>query len=384
VFVGTVGTAGKHHKPRKINMPLFGKKETKAQISLEAPKVEKAAAAGSWSGQNSIGQYFAYDQGTLRNAAMRIPAVSRARDLHASVVSAMPLRMYREVWNEANREMDVEYLAPRSWLRRPDPAITYEALMSWTIDDLLFTGRAFWFITSRTADGFPASFTRMPAAMVSTPDQAGPVFFAPSNEIEFSGMNIDPANVVQFIGGTQGIIYMSQQTIATALKIEESRYRNAETAIPSGILMQTGGEPLSAEELSDLAAAFNQARRTNQTAALNEFLKYEPTTASPDKQLMIESANYSALDISRLCNVPNYLLGVSTGSYAYTSSREARIDLWTFGTKVYAEVIAATLSSNQVLPNGTYVEFDFDAFLGEAELAPGFDREPQTEIVEEL
>jgi hypothetical protein len=365
-------------------MPLFGKKETKPQISLEAPKVDRAAAAGSYQGSNMIGQFMAYDQGTLRNMAMRVPAVSRARDLHASVVSAMPLRMYRETWNESTQEMVTEYIAPRSWVRRPDPALTYEALMSWTLDDLMFTGRAFWAITSRTADGYPASFTRLPAAMVSTPDQAGPVFFAPSNEIEFNGLGLDPANVVQFVGGTQGIIYMSQQTIATAIKIEESRYRNAETAIPSGILKQTGGEPLSAEELSDLAYAFNQARRSNQTAALNEFLSYEATTASPDKQLMIESANYSALDISRLCNVPNYLLGVSTGSYAYTSSREARIDLWTFGTKVYAEVIAGTLSNNQVLPQGTYIEFDFEAFLGDAELAPGFDREPQTEIVEEI
>lgn len=365
-------------------MALFAKTENKAQISLDAPKVERAAAAGTYQGSNLIGQFMSYEQGNLRNMAMRIPAVSRARDLHASVVSAMPLRMYRETWNEAEQEMDTEYLAPRAWLRRPDPALTYEALMAWTLDDLMFTGRCFWAITSRTADGYPASFSRLPSAMIQTPDQAGPVFFAPSNEIEFNGMALDPANVVQFIGGTQGIIYMSQQTIATALKIEESRYRNAETAIPSGILRQTGGEPLSAQELSDLAYAFNQARRSNQTAALNEFLTYEATTASPDKQLMIESANYSALDISRLCNVPNYLLGVSTGSYAYTSSREARIDLWTFGTKVYAEIIAGTLSSNQILPQGTNVEFDFEVFLGESELAPGFDREAQTEIVEDL
>lgn len=365
-------------------MPLFAKKENKAQIRLESAPVEKAAAAGTYAGTSQIGQYYAYQQGAMRDMAMRIPAVSRARDLHASVVSAMPLKMYREYWDDAEREMKTEDLAPRSWLRRPDPALTYEALMSWTLDDLMFTGRAFWFISSRTADGYPASFTRLPAAMVSTPDQVGPVFFAPSNEIEFNGLNLDPANVLQFIGGTQGLIYMSQQTIATALKIEESRYRNAETAIPSGVLQVTGGEPLSAQELGDLATAFNLARRTNQTAALSEHVRYEPTTASPDKQLMIESANYSALDISRLCNVPNYLLGVSTGSYAYTSSREARIDLWTFGTKVYAEIIAGTLSSNQVLPNGTYVEFDTEVFIGETEMAPGFDREPQTETSEEL
>jgi phage portal protein BeeE len=117
--------------------------------------------------------------------------------------------------------------------------------------------------------------------------------------------------------------------------------------------------------LADLAAAFNAARATNQTAALNEFLTYEPTSATPDKMLLIESANYSALDLSRTCNCPPYLLGISTGSYAYTNSRESRIDLWTFGTKAYAEVIASTLSADNILPRGTYVEFDVDDYIGE-------------------
>ena len=343
-------------------------KVRKAQIS-PLPEVTKAAAAGSYTnGDYGIGQYYAYQQGAARDQAMRIPAVSRARDLHASVISAMPLEMYRERWNETDREMDDEVLAPRAWLRRPDPALPYETLMSWTLDDLFFTGRAFWWISSRTADGYPASFTRLPAAMTSTPDQQGPVFFAPANVIEFNGIEIDPMNVVQFISPVQGIIYMSQQTIATALKIEEARYRNASSTIPSGILKQTGGEPLSAQELADLAAALNAARATNQTAALNEYLSYEATNATPDKMLLIESANYSALDISRLCNIPNYLLGVSTGSYAYTNSVEARRDLWMFGTKIYAECIAATLSSDQILPRGTYVRFDTERFLKQDEL----------------
>ena len=339
-------------------MALFGKRETKAQISTPDEPEVKAAAGGSYASYNQIGQYYSYFQGTARDIAMRIPAVSRSRDLHASIISSMSLRMYREVWNENEREMEQEYLAPRSWLRRPDPSLPYETLMAFTLDDLFFAGRAFWAITSRTSDGYPASFTRLPAAMVTTVDQAGPVFFAPSNEIEFNGIPLDPMNVVQFISPVQGIIYMSQQTIATALKIEESRFRNAQSALPSGVLRQVAGEPLSAAELSDIAQAFNAARLNNQTAALNEFLTYEPSNASPDKMLMIDSANYSALDLSRLCNVPPYLLGISTGSYAYTNSKESRIDLWVFGSKIYAECIASTLSSNQVLPNGTFVEFD--------------------------
>jgi phage portal protein BeeE len=191
------------------------------------------------------------------------------------------------------------------------------------------------------------------------------VWYAPSNEVYFQGGKLDSANLVQFISPLQGVIYSSEQAIATALKIEDARYRNANTAIPSGILKQTGGEPLSAQELADLAAAFNAARQTNQTAALNEYLSYEATTATPDKMLLIESAQFSALQMAQICNIPPYLLGVPTGSYAYTNSRESRWDLWLFGTKTYAECISSTLSSNAVLPNGTWVEFDTDEYLGE-------------------
>jgi len=347
-------------------MPLFTRKETKAQISVP-PTVTKAAAAGTYrSGESSIANYFAYDQGTLRDQCMRVPAVSRARDLHASVLAAMPLKMSREQWNETDLEMEYVNLAPRSWLRRPDPALPYETLIAWTFDDIFFIGRAFWWVSARTSDGYPSAFTRLPAAMVSTPDQAGPVWFAPSNVIEFNGMELDPANVIQFISPIQGAIYSSQQAIATALKIEDARYRNANSSIPSGLLRQVGGEPLSAEELADLAAAFNAARLSNQTAALNEFIEYSvPANASPDKMLMIESAQFSALQMAQICNIPPYLLGVPTGSYAYTNSRESRWDLWLYGTKTYAECITSTLSANNVLPNGTYVEFDTNEYLGE-------------------
>jgi phage portal protein BeeE len=353
-------------------MALFGRKETKAQISPVAAPA-KAAAAGvnmSWySGQNAglnmVGQYYSYQEGEARNRAMQVPAISRARDLHASVISAMPLKMYRERWDDQNREMVYEDLAPRSWLRRPDPSIPYETLMAWTFDDLFFFGRAFWYITSRTQDGYPASYTRLPAGSITTEDQVGPVWFAPSNAVFFQGGEIDPSLLVQFISPVQGVIYSSEQAIATALKIEDARYRNANTAIPSGILKQTGGEPLSAQELADLAAAFNAARVTNQTAALNEFLSYEPTTATPDKMLLIESAQFSALQMAQICNIPPYLLGVPTGSYAYTNSRESRWDLWLYGTKTYAECITSTLSANSILPNGTHVEFNTNEYLGE-------------------
>ena len=360
-------------------MAIFNRSIKKAAIS---PQPTKAAAAGGTFYQNNnagaqlVGQYYSYVEGTARNRAMSVPTISRARDLMASVIGCMNLKMYNEIWN--GNEMEKLPLAPRTWLRRIDPTLPNNFIMSWTFDDLFFFGRAFWYITSRTADGYPASYTRLPAAMVQTLDQAGPVWFAPSKDIVFNGGGLDYNDVVQFLSPIQGIIYMSEQSVATALKLEAARYRNSSSAIPAGILRQTGGEPLSAQELADLAAAFNAARETNQTAALNEFVSYTETATSPDKMLLIDSAEFQAMEMARLCNIPPYLAGVSVGSYSYQSSAEARMDLWTFGVRAYADCIAGTLSQNNVLPNGTYVEFDVQQYLT-GEYAIGDYREDNSE-----
>lgn len=156
---------------------------------------------------------------------------------------------------------------------------------------------------------------------------------------------------------------MSTQSVGTALKLEAARYRNSASSIPAGVLKQTGGEPLSGQELADLASAFNAARATNQTAALNEYLTYTETATSPDKMLLIDSAEFQAKEMARICNVPFYLVGCDVGSYSYVSNDGARADLWTFGAKSYAECITSTLSMNNILPNGTFVEFDYEDYL---------------------
>ena len=77
----------------------FFNKVTKAAIS---PPTGKAAAAGTNymgqptnnSGAGMVGMYYNYQEGEARNAAMSVPTVSRARDLIASVIGCMPLRMY--------------------------------------------------------------------------------------------------------------------------------------------------------------------------------------------------------------------------------------------------------------------------------------------------
>ena len=120
-------------------MGIFNRTVSKAAIS---PQPSKAAAAGSGYvgqnvGANSIGQYYNYVEGTARNRAMSVPTISRARDLMASVIGCMNLKMYTEMWN--GEEMEKMPLAPRTWLRRIDPTLPNNFILSWTFDDLFFT-----------------------------------------------------------------------------------------------------------------------------------------------------------------------------------------------------------------------------------------------------
>jgi hypothetical protein len=127
-------------------MAIFNNKVTKAAIS-PMPKVQAAVGyAPVGTSANPVMNFYNYLEGQQRNQAMSLATVSRARDLLASVIACMPLKMYGEKFNDVSGDMDEVPLAPRSWLRQPDPSNTYNFLMAWTLDDLLFYGRAMWVI----------------------------------------------------------------------------------------------------------------------------------------------------------------------------------------------------------------------------------------------
>ena len=367
-------------------MAIFKTKVTKAAISPQEAPITAAAGGtyyqGNGSGEQSIGEYYSYIQGDLRNRAMRVPTINRARDLIASVIGNTPMKMYRKRWDEIEGEMIEEPIAPRSWLAQPDPQLTAATFWSWVFDDLFFFGRAFLWVSSRTSDGMPASFTRLPAAMINTLDMTGPVFaFGKSNQIYFQGAQIPTEDVVQIIGANQGIIYQSPQVIATSLALEDARLRNSSSALPAGVLRQTSGEPLSGQELSELAQAFEQARKSNQIAAINQFVEWQPTDVDASKMLLSEAAEFQSKEAARMCNIPFFLNGNSVGSYSYQSNQGARQDLYVFAARSYMSVIEQTMSMNSILPHGTCVKFDIDEYL--SEIVDGLEESDYSETPEE-
>jgi hypothetical protein len=310
-----------------------------------------------------------YMTGFDRLQAINIPTISRARDLICSMVGALTIKQYSWQWNATEQEYEKTYLPDDVWFDQPDPNVTRNFILSWTTDDLIFYGRAFWVVTKRFGNGFPAEFTWIPAADVQTRDQAGPQWFGPSRQVTFNGLDLDTRDVIQFISPIQGLLSMGARAIRTARNLDESAERFARNQIPSGILKQTDGEPMSSEELANMAAAFADAREANAIAALNQFVSFEPQYVDPSKMQSVESREHQALEMARIANIPPYLVGINTSSMTYANAQQARQDLYLFGAKPFVDAIEQTLSMNNVTPRGRYIELDVKSYLEENDMA---------------
>jgi hypothetical protein len=285
-----------------------------------------------------------------------------------SLVGSLPLRHYTTQWT--GEEYEKIFLETESWMDTPDPTLTRNFIMSNTCMDLMMRGRAFWYVTSRSsATGRPLSFQWMPCEMIDTLDQPGPQFFGKSNAITFNGIQIPTNDVIQFLAPVQGFLWTGRRVIDTAIKLDRSAERFATNEIAAGYLQQTdSSEPLDAESLGELAAAWSNARRVNAVGALNSAVKYEQFDTDPSRLQLIEARNFSALELSRAIGVPAYLLGIGISGYNYSNATQAKQDLYLLGAKLYLDCMQETLSGPDLLPRNRYVEFDTHDLIADVEM----------------
>ena len=361
-------------------VPMARFRRQKVTTAAYAPAPIQGAAAGA----SQIGQFYSYSVGADEAAALSVPTIARATSLLTTVVGTLDLKAYGLAWN--GEEYEKIWIEGESWMTRPDPRVTRNFIMSKTAKDLLFYGRAFWAVTSRYSTGFPASFQWLPANMVSTPDQNGPEWFGPSSEIEFNGLNLDPANVIQFLSGNLGLVYQGHRAVRVALRLDQSAERFASNEIAAGYLQQKGGEPMSGEELGEMAAAWAANRRANAIGALNEFVEFKSFDQDPSKLQLVEARKYQSLELARLTDIPGYLLGIDQSGMTYMNAQQARQDLILFGARPLLHAIEERLSMDDVLPRGRHVQFDVDEYVEDFmmdESDRGVVREPSPDIPED-
>jgi hypothetical protein len=122
---------------------------------------------------------------------------------------------------------------------------------------------------------------------------------------------------------------------------------------------------LSGEDLGDLASAWAAARKQNAIGALSRQVQFKEFSQNP-QEVIGDQRKYQALEMSRLCNVPPYLVGAPTegASMTYQNAQQARQDLYLFGARIYLDVIEQTLSNSDVLPRNRFVKFNIEKYIG--------------------
>jgi hypothetical protein len=263
---------------------------------------------------------------------------------------------------------------PEQWMLRPDPNRTRAFTVGWTVDDLIFYGRAFWRVATRyESTGFPATFEWMPYCETNLQTEQGRPW---GKVVSFTwrGKTVPLEDVIAFDGLSSGLLSYGWRAISIALELDAAALRFATAPVPMGWLQQDATqEPYTPEELAELADTWHSRRLNNVTAALGAGITYQEGSQNPERLQLMEARQHQALELARMMNVPPWVVGAPQGAtMTYANATQARLDLIDFGALPHVSVVEETLSGPNVTPRGSYVKLDTDAWLRNPLLAtPG-------------
>jgi len=292
------------------------------------------------------------------STALQVPAFVKALKVYTHTIGAFPLKEY----------VGKDQVIARPFLQDPTAQTTYAAFMARTVQDLLLYDEAYWHVTRRTFDGFPAQVEWMPYSQVS---------FAPApnyamdpipeyGTVFWNGVPIPTRDYIRFDGdGTGGWLVTMASAVNTAAALEAASLRYAEYPIPNVVLKNTGAD-LPASVVDDLLDAWEAARTNRSTAYLNSTITSESVGGwNPNDLQLVQARDASAMAIARQANLDATWVNASQSgaSLVYANRVDLYRQLLDLSLTPIMCMIAQRLTKNDVTPRGHEVEFDTSVFL---------------------
>lgn len=281
-----------------------------------------------------------------RKDAMTLPVVKQGRTLIAGTVGTFPL-----VCRRGND------LVRRPLLEQPDPTTTRAWTITWTIDDLMFYGVAWWYVLEYDTQGYPQYATRVAGTRLRLDATAGRAWI--------DGVEIDPSRLKRFDGPDEGILVTGARALRTAIRLEDAANRYALMDIPSGVLKDTRpGASLTDAEVTTLLTRWRAAREKYGTGYLNGSLDYVATQFNAQQLQLTEARQHMATELARLMSLDAPAVNAPQASgMTYdngVAERRARVDT---AFRHYMAAISDRLSLPDVTPRGQLVTFDTSDYL---------------------
>lgn len=285
---------------------------------------------------------------TSRAAAMRVPAIARARNLLVSTISRFPMRVYRGAVALPDDQQP-------TWTYATDQALSPQLRLAWTVDDLLFYGWSCW-SRENNADGFPGRLSRVERERWKIDGD---------NRVVIDDQPQRDRDVLLIPGLHEGILSFGVDAIRDARTLQTIVRDRLLNPVPAVELHQTAGEPMTDEQIDALIARWAAARQGKHSGVsyTNELIELK-THGGDDGNLLIEARNAAAVDMARLIGVSAGRIDATTpkASLNYETTTGRNQEFVDFDLALYMTPITARLSLDDCLPRGQRVAFDLTDF----------------------
>lgn len=282
-----------------------------------------------------------------REIAQRVPGLKRAVQIHADVISAMPLVQYRD---------GVKVAEQPDWLQNTQSGIPPLIRTKGLVQDLAYEG---WALLGCQVDGDRiVDAIHIPKATHWRLDAAGTVEITQFVDPRYLG------KLILIPLGTGGILADGVDTIRQARALDLARTVRLESP-PAGTELHVTDPAYDGmtrkEKLREVKAYAEQRRQTSVSMTPSYLEVKEHSGEAID--LFDSATNSIRLDIANHAAVPASIIeGAKTsgggGDMTYTGKGDERSELYDLGSRQFAEAISARLSLDDVCPPGEYIAFD--------------------------
>lgn len=293
-----------------------------------------------------------------RAAAMRVPAMARARNLTCGTVAALPLEALRAdaaidtqpywMYGTDGQLGDLDRDQLVRW--RLGPQTPYQRTL-WTVDDLLFYGECMWIVTRRLEDGYPSRMLRLPYDVW---------------EVQPDGTVTDPdaqlfpmEDLVWIPGGNEGVLGFGATTLRIAFELEVNARDVAKHPVRLEV-HQTSAAELTPTERRTIVTEVKSAMRENDGVIFTNNAVELVEHRVDSESLQLGARNASALDVARLANMPALMIDATAqgASLEYQTATGRNQEWIDYGLALYMDPIEARLGMDDIVPAGQRTAFN--------------------------
>jgi hypothetical protein len=287
-----------------------------------------------------------------RAMAMGIGAVARVRHLATGTIGRFPLQAV----NARGVLSDQPTI-----LQQPEIGRPYFTTMSWAVDACFFYGRAWFEIVERYAeDQRPRKLQWVPEWDAELGEDGNLI------GLKSSGRRISAMDVIRVDGPHEGLLNFAAGRVREAAAIDVAAANASANPVPSVVLRQVAGEPLTDDKITELTSTWAALRRTKNGGVgfVNQSVEVD-TLGQPLEQLLIDGRNYTALNLVRSAGFPAWSADVEVNgsSLTYSNAPSRSRELIDYALAPYMAAFEARFSMDDILPAGTWCRFDTSQLL---------------------